>query len=164
VIQDWFNSLASREKVLVVLAGALTILALLVIGVIRPLASSHEMATRALTDKRAVLSDIERVAGRFGPNAGTSAAQASPSGESLVVLIDRTTRSGGLGAYLRRNEPDGNSTIRLRFEDAPFDELITWLVDLQTTQGISVISATTDPGQEPGRVNASLQLSRATAR
>ncbi len=163
MIQDWFNALASREKVLVGLACALTVFALIVMGVIRPLASGRDAATQAVADKRAVLADIERVAARFGPNAGASAAATPPSAESLVVLIDRTTRSSGLGAYLKRNEPDGNSSIRLRLEDAPFDELMAWLVGLQATQGISVIAATTDPGKEPGRVNASLQLSRTPA-
>lgn len=160
-LQEWFDSLASRERLLVSAAGVLTVIAVLVVGIYRPLTAGYRTASQELADKRAVLADIERVAARFGPNAAASVATAQPGGESLVVLVDRTTRSSGIAPYLKRNEPDGNISIRLRFENAPFDELMGWLIEVQTGYGISVTSATTDPAQEVGRVNANLQLARA---
>lgn len=164
ILQDWFNGLASREKILVTIAAAFAALALVIVAVIRPLASGRARMEESIVDKRAVLADIERVAARFGPNAGAQATAVQPGNESLVVLIDRTTRSSGLGGYLKRNEPDGTASIRLRFENAPFDDLVAWLVELRVTQGISVTSATTDPAQDAGRVNASFQLSRHAGR
>jgi general secretion pathway protein M len=160
-VRQWFATLAPRERLLVSLAGGLLIIAVVVIVGIRPLSAGLKTATLQLADKRAVLADIERVAARFGPQTGAAAAR--PTGESLVVLVDRTTRSRGLGPYLKRNEPDGNDTIRLRFENVPFDELIGWLADLQMNQAIGVVSANADPGQDTGRVSANLQLSRAAA-
>jgi len=110
----------------------------------------------------ALLADIERVAARFGVRPGGESPAGTAAGtESLVVLVDRSTRAAGLGAYLKRNEPEGNTGIRLRFEDVPFDGLISWLADLQATQGVGVVAATADPGQEPGRVTANIQLARA---
>ncbi len=162
-IRQWFTGLAPRERLLVASAASLTLVAVVVIGVLRPLAASRAAAQAGLEEKRAVLADIERVAARFGPNAGARAAPVQASGESLVVMVDRTTRAGGLGAYLKRNEPDGDSSIRLRFENAPFDEMVRWLAGLQATQGIGVIAASIDPGQDVGRVNANLQLSRGPA-
>jgi general secretion pathway protein M len=73
------------------------------------------------------------------------------------------TRSHGLAPYLKRNEPDGTASIRLRFENAPFDDLINWLADMQATQAVTVINASADPSQDAGRVSANLQLSRAAA-
>ena len=163
-IRDWFDGLAPRERLLVGLAGAVLAIAVIVMAGIRPLTVNLKTAAEQVADKRAVLADIEHVAARFGPQAGALAATAQPTGESLVVLVDRTTRSRGLGPYLKRNEPDGNDSIRLRFENVPFDDLIGWLADLQTTQSISVVSANADPGQDAGRVSANLQLSRAAPR
>ncbi len=159
-IRQWFDGLAPRERLLVSVAGLLLVVAVVVFAGLRPLVTSARSATAQLADKRAVLADIEHVAARFGPRAGAGAG-AHPTGESLVVLVDRTTRSRGLGAYLKRNEPDGADSIRLRFENVPFDELIAWLADLQATQAVSVVSASADPGQDTGRVGANLQLSRA---
>ncbi|MCC7259326.1 MAG: type II secretion system protein M [Gammaproteobacteria bacterium] len=159
----WFSGLGRREQVLVASAAVLAVVAVLVIGVARPLATTRGAALERLETRRAVLADIERVAARFGPNAGAGIPASQPGSESLVVLVDRTTRAGGLGAYLKRNEPDGDSSIRLRFENAPFDELVKWLAGLQASQGIGVVAASADPGREAGRVDANLQLSRATA-
>jgi general secretion pathway protein M len=163
-VREWFEALAPREKWLVTVAGALAILAVAVIGLIRPLASSRHALGEQLAEKRAILADIERVAARLGQAGGTASPANTPSGESLVVLIDRTTRARGLGGYLKRNEPDGTSSIRLRFENVPFDELVTWLVEIQASQAVSVVSASADPGQGVGRVSANLQLSRAVLR
>lgn len=157
-IRTWFDSMAPRERVLVGSAAVLTLVAIVVIGLLRPLAASRAIAAEAVESKRAVLADIERVAARFGPNA--PAGTAAPTTESLVVLIDRSTRARGLGTYLRRNEPDGEASIRLRFENAPFDELVAWLGELQASHAIGVMAASADAAQDAGRVNANLQLSR----
>jgi general secretion pathway protein M len=163
-MREWFDRLAPRERLLVTLAAVLTLFAVVVVGGLRPLAASRTAARAQLADKQAVLADIERVAARFGPQAGGAATPVQPTGESLVVLVDRTTRSRGLAGYLKRNEPDGNASIRLRFENAPFDDLIVWLAEMQTTQGIGVVTASADPSDVVGRVSANLQLSRAVPR
>jgi general secretion pathway protein M len=163
-LRVWFAGLAPRERILVLAAGVVLLVAVLVIGVVRPLAGARAAALAQIADKQAVLADLERVAARFGPQGGAAAREAQPSGESLVVLVDRTTRGRGLAPYLKRNEPDGNASIRLRFENVPFDELAAWLVELQATQGIAVATANADPGEAAGRVTANLQLARAAPR
>ncbi len=160
-LSDQLASLAPRERVLVLAAATLAVFALLFTFVLRPLLSSHRGALEALATQRAVLADIERVAARFGSQpTGTAQVAIQPGTESLVVLVDRSTRAAGLGAYLKRNEPEGSSGIRLRFEDAPFDDLIKWLADLQSSQAVSVVAATADAAREPGRVTANIQLAR----
>ncbi len=162
-IARWFEALAPREKLLVALAGALACIALLTVGVLRPISASQRRLSEQLTDKQSVLGDIERVAARFGTvSAGTVSADRS-NGESLVVLIDRTLRGRGLGGYLKRNEPDGPASIRLRFENVPFDDLVGWLVEMQAGHGVGVTSLSADPAAAAGRVNASLQLARTGA-
>lgn len=162
-LRTWFDRLAPRERLLVTVAAVMTLVAVVVIGGVRPLVASRKEATARLADRQAILADIERVAARFGPQAGAAQAKAQPSNESLVVLVDRTTRARGLAPYLKRNEPDGAASIRLRFENASFDDLASWLAELQTSQGIGVVSANVDPGEATGRITANLQLSRAAA-
>lgn len=162
-VREWFETLSQREKLLVSGAAILLVVAIVMIGAFRPLALSRQRLAGQLTEKQAVLADIERVATRVGRLSGPAAPQAAASGESLVVLIDRTTRSRGLGAYLKRNEPDGATSIRLRFENVPFDDLVAWLAEIQSTSAIGVTSANADPATGVGRVNVNLQLARAAA-
>jgi general secretion pathway protein M len=163
-LRAWFDGLAPRERIMVGAAVVVLLVAIVVVGGIRPITESRKTAVAGLADREAVLADIVRVAARFGPQAGGGAATSKPSNESLVVLMDRTTRARGLAPYLKRNEPDGNASIRLRFENVPFDDVASWLAELQATQAITVVSASVDPGDSPGRVTANLQLSRAGAK
>jgi len=164
VVTDWFNGLERRERLLVSVAVGLTIIAILVLGIARPLSVGRAQADVDLQEKRAVLADIERVAARFGPNAAARSSTGRNGDESLVVLVDRTSRSRGLGAFLKRNEPEGKTAIRLRFENAPFDDLAAWLIDISNTHGVVVTAATTDAAGDPGRVNANLQLAKSAVR
>ena len=97
-------------------------------------------------------------AGQRHPAAGTPAPNAS--GESLVVLVDRTAREAGLGAALRDQSPNGNAGLRLRIEAAPFDTLVTWLIALEKQYSVGVESASVTSTRQQGVVNGQLLLRR----
>lgn len=157
-IQQWLDKLAPRERWLVMAGGLFAVAALIYALGIRPLYQARDAAAKRVTEQRQLLSDIEQVARRFGPQAGP-AAQAQASNESVIVLVDRSTRERGLSSYLKRNQPEGSDGVRLRMENAPFDELLLWLSEVQSGQGLAAVSASFDPTSEPGRVNANLVLS-----
>ncbi len=129
-------------------------------AIIRPIVTGKTLAEQRIDDKLQLLSELETAGARFGPVPGVPAPAGADSNQSLVVLVDRTTRRYGLGAFLKRNQPDGNSSIRLRFENAPFDAMVSWLSELQTNFALTTVSASIDSAQEPGRVNCNLVLAR----
>lgn len=160
-MREWFDNLAPRERLLVSAAGALAVFALLVMAVLRPLSSGRADALEKIERQQSLLTDIERVASRYGPQRGGNAASRPAAGsDSLVLIVDRSTRERGMGAYLKRNQPDGAATIRLRFENVPFDTYVEWLAEMQNTHGLDAVTANIDPAPEPGRVNSNLVLSR----
>lgn len=159
-LRNRFEQLQPRERLLIIAAAALAVFALFIILAVRPLVASSRRAGETIADKENLLGEIERVAARLGPQ--TPSANAGPTAnQPLVVLVDRTTRARGLSTFLKRNEPDGPASIRLRFENVPFDALVEWLVEMHRAHQIATVSASVDAGQDSGRVNCSLQLSRA---
>lgn len=156
MLREWFDKLAPRERWLVLAAAAFAAFALVYALGVQPLYSARDRAALAVEQQRSLLADIEQVARRFGPQGNNN--PAVPSGESLVVLIDRSTRERGLGAYLKRNQPEGADGVRIRLENVPFDDLAAWLAGVQATQGLAPVSASFDPTDEPGRVNSNLVL------
>lgn len=159
-LREWLERLAPRERWLILAAAAFAGFALVYALGLQPLYAARGRAAAEVEAQRSLLNDIEQVARRFGPQ-GAATGPAPDTGESLVVLIDRSTRERGLGTYLKRNQPEGASGVRLRLENAPFDELTGWLVDVQGRHGLAAVSASFDPSGEPGRVNANLVLERA---
>jgi general secretion pathway protein M len=159
-VREWLDKLAPRERVLVLAAAAFAVFALVYALGLQPLDGARTRAAAEVEERRGLLRDIEQVARRFGPQGPGAAPAVAGSGESLVVVVDRSTRERGLGAYLKRNQPEGANGIRLRLENAPFDDLTGWLADLQARHGLTAISVSFDPSGEPGRVNSNLVLER----
>lgn len=83
---------------------------------------------------------------------------AAASDEPLMLLVSRTAASQQLS--LTRQEPEGESGIRVSFEQAGFSALAGWLNLLQQA-GVSVTEAQIDAREgAPGQVSARLVLSR----
>jgi general secretion pathway protein M len=158
-ITDWFAGLAPRERVLVAAAAALAAFAVVYTGIVAPVYGARARAAESVAQRRQLLADIEGVARRFGPQGARPATAASA--DSLVVVVDRSTREAGLSAFLKRNQPEGAAGIRLRFENVPFDQLLEWLAAARSEDGLRATAATFDPAGEPGRVNSNIVLSRA---
>jgi general secretion pathway protein M len=162
-MKEWFEQLEQRERLLVAAAGALVIIALVVVLVIRPISGQTSRGLELIDNKRALLTELGQVAQRIGPQGAGAATSNVGNPDSLVVVVDQTTRSAGLAMYLKRNQPDGASSIRLRFENAPFDTLVEWLAELQSKYNVSAISANIDMAADPGRVNCNFTLGRTGA-
>ncbi len=158
-LRDWFQKLAPRERWMVLAAAAFALIALVYALALQPLYAARSRAAADVEAKRSLLGEIEQVARRFGPQAG-AAPVVAPGADSLVVVIDRSTRERGLGGNLKRNQPEGANGIRLRLENAPFDDLTAWLAEVQASHGLAITSASFDPTGEPGRVNSNLVLER----
>lgn len=158
-VRDWIDGLSPRERNLVYGAGALLSLALLYLVLVLPFQAGGKKLSGRVQQKSSDLAWMQAQAPAAMQAAGV--AQASGSGESLVVLVDRTARDAGLGAALRDQSPDGNSGLRLRLEGASFDTLVVWLASLQQ-HGVTIETANIDAAG-PGLVNATLGLKQAGA-
>jgi general secretion pathway protein M len=158
-VRDWLGNLSTRERNLVYGAAVLAALALLYLVIVLPFTTTTSRMAARVEQKSADLAWMRAQA----PHATAAAGLAqSRSGESLVVIVDRTARQAGLGATLRDQSPSGNAGLRLRMEAAPFDSLVTWLAVLQQQHGVGIEAATIDAAG-PGLVNATLSLTHAGA-
>jgi general secretion pathway protein M len=155
-LRDRIAGLSARERNLVYLAAGLVAVALLYFAIVLPLTTMTTKRAARVEQKTADLVWMRQVAPQVSAAAATRGA--SGTGESLVVLVDRTGREAGLGSAIRDQTPSGENGLRLRLEAAPFDVLVAWIASLQQQHGVRVEAATIDAGSAPGLVNASLTL------
>lgn len=158
-VRDWLGNLSTRERNLVYGAAVLAALALLYLVIVLPFTTTTSRMAARVEQKSADLAWMRAQAPQALAAAGVAQ---SNSGESLVVIVDRTARQAGLGATLRDQSPSGNAGLRLRMEAASFDTLVTWLAVLQQQYGVGIEAATIDAAG-PGLVNATLSLTQAGA-
>ncbi len=149
-----FSALPQRQQRLIVGGMALAVV-LFIVAVLVPLHSSVAGAQKRLAKKRADLTWMQSVA----PELATAPAPPSDSGESLLVIIDRSARESGLASSLTGSEPGATGgTLSVRLQKAPFDTLVAWLARLAQQNGVVVESATIDGAGTPGLVNAAVVL------
>ena len=157
----WVRSMTPRERLMVAAASVLIVIALIWLLLLNPLYSSQEQLAQRVNSKSTLLVELQQRAASRVSQPATSNIQGLD--QSIVVVIDRTTRLRGLSPYLKRNQPDGNNTVRLRFENAPFDDLATWLNEVKVGYGLNATSASIDLAGSPGRINCSIVLERSGA-
>ena len=148
-----FDTLSEREQRLVKFGGIGGVL-ILIFGVLIPLDSSVAKARARITQKQADLVWMKNVA----PVLAVSGPMRTGAGESLIVIVDRSTRESGLDKSLAGSEPNGPGGIQVRMEKAPFDAMIGWLSRLSQQNGIGVDGASIDGAGAPGLVNAAIVL------
>jgi len=153
-LESWYAALSPRDQ-LVARVGAIAGALLLVVGIVLRLHGVVHSAEQRLATKRAAVAYIQGVLPEL-----RAAPPPADAGQSLVAVIDRTTRDAGLGVNLKGTEPSGASGVRVRLESASFAQLLLWLLKVQQEYGLAIQAATLERTETPGRVNASLTLVR----
>lgn len=153
-VTRWYEGLAPREQKLVG-GGAIAATVLVVLSVVMNLHALVRNAEKRLASKQADVAYIQSVLPEL-----RAAPQPAGDGQSLVAIIDHTTRDAGLNPNLRGTEPNGDAGVRVRLEGAAFEAVVTWLLRVQREQGLTVQAATLEKTDVPGHVNASLTFVR----
>lgn len=161
-MKQWFLGLNQRERLMVSIAAVLVAYAILHLAVLAPLWGGSARLAADIPERQALLAELKAAEAELSgqPRGRDGRQPIEGASQSLVVIIDRTSREAGLGATLRRNQPTPNQGLRVGFEGAPFESLVPWLAELHTRYGIGVESASFDSAGAPGLVNATLVLER----
>lgn len=155
MIKSWFTGLAEREQWMVA-GGAAVAVAIVFWGLVwLPLTNATSERQETVGAQKTLLVKLAQI----GPQTQAPSSRRG-SNQSLVVLVDQTTRATGLAPALRRNQPDGNDTIRVTLQNAAFDSVMEWLANLESQHGVVVQSASVDTTRSPGTVNSTLVLTR----
>ena len=159
-LKDWFYSLQPRERMLVTGGGIAVLAVAIYIFALAPFYAAVNGSAERVAKKEGDLAWMRSVGGEVLALSASAPSAAAPTGESLVVLIDRAARECGLGSSLTGQTPNGENGIRVRLEQAEFDKLIVCLGSLQQAHSVTIESANIDRTAKPGLVNASLVLTR----
>lgn len=159
-MKDWFDNLEARERWMVAAGAAFVVIVVFIVGIVRPLNRGTRQAEERVQAKTQLLEDLRAAQAELRARGPGSTKTAVRSNESLYVIVDRSTRAKGLAGALKRNQPVGDSGIRVRLEDASFDQVLAWLGTLRESYGLTIVNASFNGSSQPGLVTASLVLER----
>jgi len=156
-MKAWLMGLEATERRMLLGGGGLLLVMFLYVGIWEPLTESVESLRVSTAEQETLLAWMRGAAQEVKQLRGRSGQQAKPaSGGSLLSLVDRTAKSGGLGTELKRVQPEGDTKVRVWLEAASFDALVRWLTALETRHGVHVESSVFQALDTPGRVDARL--------
>lgn len=159
-MKNWFLSLAPRERLLVAAAAAVTVAAVFFLAVWEPLHKGAEQLEERIVRERDQAAWIAAIAAEAETLRATGRGQVKAAGDSLLSVIDRSSRNAGLGDAVQRIQPEGDNRAAVTLEGSGFNALLVWLRTLEQTYGVSVAALTVSRGEQPGTIQARMTLRR----
>lgn len=158
-LQDWFRSLAPRERLLVSVGSVVVAITILYLGIWEPLSKAHSKREQDLAASQALAQRLEAIAVVVQKSQASGGA-AINTGASLLSTVDQVSKSGTLGKPLTRIQPEGDHEVKVWIDGVSFEALVRWISELEGRYGISIQTADLDRDTLPGQVNARLSLVR----
>jgi type II secretory pathway component PulM len=162
-LRTWFLSRERRERIILLAGSVALVLMLVYVMLIGPFFAHKAAMQQRIARNTELLHWMQIQAVTVQRLRGTSHnSHISGTHESLLAAADRTARAAALGHALKQIQPatDGSGAVRVRLEEASFDNLIRWLGTLQRHYAIRTTQISIDQGHAANTVDVNLTLKR----
>ncbi|MFT5481513.1 MAG: general secretion pathway protein M [Halieaceae bacterium] len=153
----WFQQLRHREQ-LIVFAGCVALLGMfLYTAILAPLSRNTESLQRQNIASAKALESVESMVARIEALRRSGASEASGSGgANLARLIN--THAARFNLKISRMQPNSKQEMQVRFEEAVFGDLLSWLYQLEIADGLIVKEVAITQTGGVGLVTATIRL------
>ncbi|MBI4696002.1 MAG: type II secretion system protein M [Gammaproteobacteria bacterium] len=159
-LQDWWQGLSGRERVLVACGGAAVMLALLYVLVMEPLGERRQLLARQYAAERMQAAELGRWAEEAAALRAAAPGAAPGLSTPLIVALNEAIAAHGLKTALRRLVPANEREAQLAFEGVVFDKLLEFVIVLHAQYGLEVVRINVERSGAPGIVSANLSVGR----
>jgi type II secretory pathway component PulM len=156
-MKAWFYGLTQREQLSLLLMGLALALYLVYVLLVAPLGTARDDLAR---QNRGVAESLQRVDTMVSQILALRESGGSVAGNrNLTTLVNRSTAT--LGLQVARLQPNSRGEIQVRLEGVAFDDLLSWLHQMEMRESLLVSELSISQGGSPGRVNATIRLAQA---
>ena len=159
-VNEWLGQLNPRERRLVIGAGVFV----LIFSPYQLVWAPFSEALVDLDNKVAIqytkLSSMQRAADEVRQLRKAGGRGIANKNQPLLSLVETTARRNNLGTALKKLQPEGQQGVRVQFEDVVFDDVMLWLDNLLTKQGIVISEIFIQRQAGVGKVDVRLVMER----
>lgn len=156
-MRSWFLQLNQREQVSLLAMGLAVGLYLLYMLIWSPLDGARD---RLAQQNEGVATSLQRVDAMVSEITRLRESGARPGARrNLTSLINQSTSA--LALPVSRLQPNSRGEIQVRLENAAFDDLLTWLYQMEYREGLLVREVSVTQAGSVGRVNATVRIAQA---
>lgn len=158
-MKEWFLSLTQRERTMVQYAASVVVVFIIYLFVVDPIITNYAKNKKNVATATQTLEWMQSAALEVKQLRGGSSLPERPQGKQFILsMVDRSAKKAGLGRVMKRVQPEGDSGVRVWFENASFDELIKWLSVIELKNGLSVNEINIEQTESTGLVNVRVFL------
>lgn len=157
-MRSWFLQLNQREQVSLLVLGLAVGLYLLYMLIWSPLDGARD---RLAQQNEGVATSLQRVDAMVSEITRLRESGARPGARrNLTSLINQSTSA--LALPVSRLQPNSRGEIQVRLENAAFDDLLTWMYQMEYREGLLVREVSVTQAGSVGRVNATVRIAQAS--
>jgi len=161
MMKNWWLALNPRERAILAIAGVGLAAAVFFLAIWEPVFKQRDQLQVSVESQRSSLAWMEGSVAKLKDLRAASDAQRILGGnQSLLSIVDQTSKQANLRKYIQRMEPESGDGVRVWVDNADFDQLAQWLGNLERRYGVATARATIDHGDKPGIIDARLSLNR----
>ena len=131
-MSDWWNNMAPRERLLIGIAGALTVIIVLWQFILVPSLSARAEAKARLADSDRTLSTLQEAYALKRAKGAAAPTDARPRAANIDDFkASITSAASDIGLAIARLQGNDTNSVRLIFENADPRLIYVWLEDVQ---------------------------------
>ncbi|HED33519.1 MAG TPA: type II secretion system protein M [Gammaproteobacteria bacterium] len=157
---QWLSAQEERDRKIIIIGGIALIIMVFYLAIWEPINTRFEQQQSENESKRKLHSWMK------GASAEIKALKSSGSNsisrtrnQSISSLADRSAATSGVKPFIEKIE-QSKTGVKVVLKAANFDQIITWLNNLQSQYGIFAVKVKVEKSRTEGAVDANITLER----
>ena len=158
-MQQWFQSISSRERLYVVVGGIAVLIFLFWQIVWHPLISKNQQLQKNAGKNQELLGWMQQSSQKARSMQSGAGGSSLTSGSSISIA-EMLLKKYALSNNKPKMDPIGKDSIKISLKDVGFDNVMKLLGDFESVYGFVCTKSTITPSKSSGSVNARFTLER----
>lgn len=137
-MKNWYNTLAPRERALVLYGGIFSVIVLFVILVAKPLYNNHKRLNKTISIQKKTLQNMQKQSVEIKQLQQQTKKPVASSSGNPQQLVERSLQTWRLKPNLERMQSQGSNGVRLALKNANADRFMRFLHELETKHSLSI--------------------------
>ncbi len=158
-MKTWFLALTQRERIMVISAGFVILVFMFYLLILEPISRNYTSNKKNIENSLETITWMHTAAKEINQLRGSRLLSGRSQGKQFTLsIIDKSIKKSGLSSVMKRVQPEGETGVRVWFENAAFDELIRWLARIESEQGLRVNEMNIEQTESTGLVDVRVFL------
>lgn len=139
-MKNWYNTLAPRERTLVLYGSIISIALLFWLLVAKPLYNNHQKLNKVISSQKATLEKMQKQSIQIQQLQGQKTKPKTSSSGNPQQLLERSLQTWRLKPQLERMQSQGANSVTLSLKNANADRVMRFLYELEDKYPLTIDS------------------------